>query len=105
MEENKRTGFMEGILSRVANTLAKYQTYEPPPKTDSSIETRKKEIPAGSGSAAAAMNVGAWYDEQMHIDQARVSKYNDYDMMDIEDPELASALDIYADNATKYIRS
>ena len=99
MEDEKRLSLTESILRRVANTLAKYQSYDPPPATDSSIETRKKE--KGSGYGMSAQNVGAWYDEQMQIDYSRVGKYRDYDLMDKEDPELASALDIYADNATK----
>ena len=100
MEENRKLGLMEGIISRVANTLAKYQTYEPPPSKDSSIEVRKKEM-KGTGFGASVSNAGAWYDEQINMDDRRIAKYDDYNLMDQEDPELASALDIYADNATK----
>ncbi len=99
--EKKKRSVTESILSKVADTLAKYQTYAPPPATDSSIEVRKKEMTSGTGFGASAKNAGAWYDSNMQIDNARIAKYKDYDIMDKEDPELSSALDIYADNATK----
>lgn len=99
----EKQNFYESILSRVANKLAQYQTYDPVPPTDSSIETRKKEgLPSGSGfGAGLTRDTGFWYDQQMQVDKRRIAKYKDYDLMDTEDPELASALDIYADNATK----
>ena len=101
--EEKKLSFREGILRSIANTLAKYQDYDDePPETDSSIETRKKfDAYSGTGFGASTRNSGAWYDEKMQLDPKRISKYKDYDLMDNEDPELASALDIYADNATK----
>lgn len=100
--EEKRLNFRENILRTIANTLAKYQTFDAPPRVDSAIQTRKNEIPKGSGyGASLSDNTGAWYDEQMHLDPTRLAKYRDYDLMDTEDPEIASALDIYADNATK----
>ncbi len=98
---DKKISFTEGILRNIANTLAKYQTFDPPPASDSSIETRKSANKGTGYGAALTKNTGAWYDEQMNIDPARVAKYKDYDLMDTEDPELSSALDIYADNATK----
>lgn len=99
----EKVSFREGILKNIANTLAKYQTYAPVPPADSSSETRgkEKEQPRGTGFGASAQKAGVWYDEQMQIDQSRIAKYADYKLMDTEDPELASALDIYADNATK----
>jgi hypothetical protein len=100
MEDQKKPTLRENILRGIANTLAKYQTYDPPPPTDSSIEVRRKEL-KGTGFGTTTQNVGSWYDKQMEIDPSRVAKYRDYDLMDKEDPELASALDIYADNATK----
>ena len=102
MESKEKIGITEAILRRVANALAKYQTYDSPPPTDSSIETRKKSMPTGTGfGAGLTSNAGIWYDDQMHLNPARIAKYRDYDLMDTEDPELSSALDIYADNATK----
>ncbi len=102
MEENKKLKFTESILAKVANTLAKYQTYQQPPADDSAIATRKQQMPAGTGfGASMTKNAGIWYDDQVQLDNKRISKYRDYDLMDTEDPELASALDIYADNATK----
>ena len=94
----KRRRLTESILQRIADTLAKYQTYEPPPEQDSSTEVRAS---SGPGTAMGGSNTGAWYDAQMETNTARVAKYNDYRLMDEEDPELSSALDIYADNATK----
>jgi len=102
--EEKKLSFREGILRNIANTLAKYQDYdEEPPETDSSIETRKKfDTYGGTGfGASLTRNSGAWYDEKMQLDPKRIAKYKDYDLMDNEDPELSSALDIYADNAAK----
>ena len=100
--EDRKLSFRESILRNIANTLAKYQTHEEPPETDSSIQTRKKfDKTRGTGYGASVRNSGVWYDDQMHLDPKRIAKYKDYDLMDTEDPELSSALDIYADNATK----
>lgn len=93
-----RKPLMESILQKIADTLAKYQTYAPPPETDSSTEVRTK---AGPGVGMGGGSTGAWYDEQMESNTGRIAKYNDYRLMDEEDPEISSALDIYADNATK----
>ena len=99
--ENEKLSFRENILRRIANTLARYQTHEDPPKKDSSIITRKNETPTGTGYGASTRNAGSWYDEKMHLDPTRLAKYRDFHLMDVEDPEISSALDIYADNATK----
>ena len=42
-----------------------------------------------------------WYEEAVKMEQTRRAKYRDFDLMDAEDPVLNSALDVYADNATK----
>ena len=46
-------------------------------------------------------NAYLWYVEQMQIEIDRRKRYEIYDEMDRESPELSSALDIYADNATQ----
>lgn len=46
-------------------------------------------------------NAYLWYVEQMQIEIDRRKRYDIYDEMDRESPELSSALDIYADNATQ----
>ncbi len=73
MEDNKKIPLSENILRRIANTLAKYQTFDPPPADDSAIQTRKEQMPSGTGFGASLRNnAGSWYDEQMHLDPARI---------------------------------
>src|SRR6478609_8349469 len=42
-----------------------------------------------------------YYDDTTSLRTDRVGLYYEYDEMDEESPEFASALDIYADNATR----
>lgn len=67
------------------------------PAPDATTETGKG---AGEVSGGVLGAVGAWYYDQVKTEQTRLARYRDYDLMDAEFPELSSALDIYADNAT-----
>ena len=64
------------------------------PAIDTSIETRG--TPSDYESTAYL-----WYQSEVNRSMARIARYHDYDQMDEESPEVASALDIYADNATR----
>lgn len=97
MAEKRRLS--EQVVDRITTALQRMVGYEQaPPESDSSIEARKVH-----NDAIGPMVQGAWdwYEEAVYSEQSRRAKYRDYDMMDAEDPVLNSALDIYADNATK----
>jgi hypothetical protein len=87
---------MENIVQRVQGALDRL-TGKEAGGDDSSQETR------GQSSETSAINQDSykWYLDQMKLAKNRKGKYKEYDRMDEEDPELISALDIYADNATK----
>lgn len=87
---------MENIAQRVQGALDRL-TGKESDSPDSSQETR------GQSSETSAINQDSyrWYLNQMKLAKHRKGKYKEYDRMDEEDPELISALDIYADNATK----
>jgi len=95
----KRRRLTEQIVDRITATLQKIVGYDTPPETDSSTEVRKKSV----NDTVGPMIGGAWewYQEQVQLEHSRHAKYRDYDLMDAEDPVLNSALDVYADNATK----
>ena len=46
-------------------------------------------------------NIASFYYKKIKIERTRKAKYADYAIMDDEYPEISSALDLYADNATK----
>lgn len=94
----ERRRLAEQIVDRITTTLQRMVGYEQPPETDSAIETRKT-----ADEVAGPMVQGAWewYEEAVSLEQTRRAKYRDFDLMDAEDPVLNSALDVYADNATK----
>src|SRR5690606_18425584 len=46
-------------------------------------------------------NAWDWYAEQLAREMKRSKKYDIFDEMDTDSPELASALDIYADNTVR----
>jgi len=43
----------------------------------------------------------SYYFKKMKLERTRKAKYGDYAIMDDEYPEISTALDLYADNATK----
>lgn len=94
----ERRRLAEQIVDRITTTLQRMVGYEQPPETDSAIEARKT-----ADEVAGPMVQGAWewYEEAVKMEQTRRAKYRDFDLMDAEDPVLNSALDVYADNATK----
>jgi hypothetical protein len=69
----------------------------PPPEVDSSIEARRS---MDDGLDIANGSSFAWYVDETSLESERIGKYREYDRMDTESVEIASALDIYADNAT-----
>lgn len=86
----------EEIVQRLTDLFRRSPAGEPVPDTDSSIETRK------SGENGAQQSTGAWdwYSDEVALEGKRKGKYEEYARMDTESVEIASALDIYADNAT-----
>lgn len=70
-----------------------------PPETDTSIETRTKQG-ADKGFQTGGAEAYKWYMDAITMAGKRRGKYSEYEQMDIEVIEVASALDIYADNAT-----
>ena len=46
-------------------------------------------------------SVASFYYKKIKLERTRKAKYADYVIMDDEYPEISSALDLYADNATK----
>ena len=46
-------------------------------------------------------NLASFYYKRIKHERTRKAKYADYAIMDDEYPEISSALDLYADNATK----
>ena len=93
----RRRRLSEEIVDKITGLLQRMVGYEEQPEMDSSIETRQGK------DHGMSMNQGSWgwYEEQMKVEKNRRAKYRDYDLMDAEDPVLISALDLYADNATK----
>ncbi|MEW6374789.1 MAG: hypothetical protein AB1502_03240 [Thermodesulfobacteriota bacterium] len=51
----------------------------------------------------ASLDVGviSFYYKKVKLERTRKAKYGDYEVMDDEYPEISTALDLYADNATK----
>lgn len=49
------------------------------------------------------VGVASYYYKKVKLERTRRAKYGDYMLMDEEHPELSTALDLYADNATKEI--
>lgn len=94
----KRRRLAEQIVDRITTTLQRMVGYEQPPETDSAIETRKT---ADEVAGPIVQGAWEWYEEAVKMEQTRRAKYRDFDLMDAEDPVLNSALDVYADNATK----
>jgi hypothetical protein len=43
----------------------------------------------------------SYYYKKIQLERTRLAKYGDYVLMDEEYPEISTALDLYADNATK----
>lgn len=94
----ERRRLAEQIVDRITTTLQRMVGYEQPPETDSAIETRKT---ADEVAGPIVQGAWEWYEEAVKMEQTRRAKYRDFDLMDAEDPVLNSALDVYADNATK----
>lgn len=92
--------FYEGLKDRVTS---RWRTVEPEPTgSDTAVAPAKADddgyasFPLGSTS----LIVGA-YEERVKLIHSRQEKYSIYNEMDAESPEFKSALDIYADNATR----
>ncbi|RPJ06427.1 MAG: hypothetical protein EHM36_06970 [Deltaproteobacteria bacterium] len=47
------------------------------------------------------VGIVSWYYKKVKLERTRRAKYEDYRIMDEEYPEISTALDLYADNATK----
>ncbi|MCJ7655505.1 MAG: portal protein, partial [Dehalococcoidia bacterium] len=45
--------------------------------------------------------IASFYYQMIKLERTRLAKYADYELMDEEYPEISTALDLYADNATK----
>lgn len=71
-----------------------------PPQDPDPAATTETGKGAGEVSGGVLGAVGRWYYDQVKTEQTRLARYRDYDLMDAEFPELSSALDIYAGNAT-----
>lgn len=95
----KRVTLVEQIVQRVSNLFRRSAISQEYPDTDSATEVRRREDDA----SAQSMLGGAydWYLEETELGTSRLAKYREYELMDTEMVELSSALDIYADNATK----
>lgn len=92
-----RKGLLENIVQRLSDLFQRSPGGEGAPDTDSSIETRRSyddSVDYGGGTAYA------WYLDETSVENKRKLKYKEYERMDTESVEVASALDIYADNAT-----
>ena len=92
-----RKGLIENIVQRLSDLFQRSPGGEGAPDTDSSIETRRSyddSVDYGGGTAYA------WYLDETSVENKRKLKYKEYERMDTESVEVASALDIYADNAT-----
>jgi hypothetical protein len=92
-----RKGLFEDIVQRLSDLFQRSSGGEGAPDTDSAIETRRSSddsVDRGGGSAYA------WYSDETSVENKRRLKYKEYERMDTESVEVASALDIYADNAT-----
>ena len=76
----KITGFLKGLSSTPAT----------PPASRS--ETTETSTTAG---------VIDYYYQLIKLERSRKAKYNDYEIMDEEYPEVSTAIDAFADNATK----
>lgn len=90
----QRRTFWEGVVDRITSLWIQNNPDEP--TEDSDTETRAPYIPASDANPT----VWSWYNDQVQLDRNRLQRYKDYDAMDDESPEVSSALDIYADNAT-----
>jgi len=75
------------LIDRISAALSKLAT--PPKKREETTETSFE-------SFAASL-----YYKKIKIERTRKAKYIDYLIMDEEYPEISTALDLYADNATK----
>lgn len=93
----ENTTLLEDIVKRLSNIFQRNPSYEQPPKTDSSIETRRA---WGGDVDVAGGGMFGWYSDETSVETKRLKKYKEYERMDMEAVEIASALDIYADNAT-----
>lgn len=51
--------------------------------------------------STGGQNTYDWYAKELKLEVFRKKVYEEYDLMDSEDPILGSALDVYADNATQ----
>ena len=76
----KITGFLKGLASTPAT---------PPAKRSETTET---------SNTAGVID---YYYQLIKLERSRKSKYNDYEIMDEEYPEVSTAIDAFADNATK----
>lgn len=90
----KKQGLFESILQRVTAIVQRDRSDD---SESSDILTRRE---TGEHSTTSLGGVYDWYMTGVRIDGGRIAKYRDYDRMDVESPELSSALDMYADNAT-----
>lgn len=88
---------VEDIVQRLTDMFRRNPAYEVPPEVDSAIETRRE-----SGDSVHTSRGGTydWYADETTLETKRKKKYKEYERMDTEAVEIASALDIYADNAT-----
>lgn len=90
----KKQGLFESILQRVTAIVQRDRSDD---SESSDVLTRRE---TGEHSTTSLGGVYDWYMTGVRIDGGRIAKYRDYDRMDVESPELSSALDMYADNAT-----
>ena len=93
----KQTNLFEDIVQRITDLFQRNPANQVPPDTDSAIEARRI---AGDGMDMGGGGSFDWYSDETTVESKRKGKYKEYDRMDIEAVEVASALDIYADNAT-----
>lgn len=75
------------LIDKISSIFNK--TAEKPPRRE---ETTESSLDVG---------VASYYYKQVQLERTRRAKYGDYVLMDEEYPEISTALDLYADNATK----
>lgn len=92
---DNRNRLLENILKRIGLVIQR-NTVSVDDDESSDIVTRKE---TGEHSLTTSQGAYDWYYDQLSLPQTRAAKYRDYEQMDTEDPELSSALDMYADNA------
>lgn len=89
--------FFESLFDRVTSRWQRAHPVVP----DSGTSEVKPKSDDGEDQLPLGFNALGWYEAQAKDTKTRLGIYKAYDEMDEEVPEFASAMDIYADNATR----